>query len=79
MTIRNVSEAKEQLSALLVLVSQGEEVIIARAGKPVARLTAIHNGYEKRKPGALKGEMWISPDFDAPDPLIERLFLGEEA
>lgn len=75
MTIRNVSDAKAQLSSLLVLVEKGEEVIIARAGKPVAKLVAMKHSGQERKPGALKGK--ISSDFDAPDLLIEKMFYGE--
>ena len=71
---RNVSEAKEQLSALLVKVEQGEEVVIARAGKPVAKLVKLEPEKEPRKFGALKGKIWISPDFDDPDPELEKLF-----
>ena len=74
MTIRNVSEAKAELSALLVLVENGEEVVIARAGKPIARLTLVGRLAEPRKPGALKGKIWTSPDFDDADPELERLF-----
>ena len=67
MTIRNVSDAKEQLSALLVMVEGGEEVIIARAGRPIARLVQFDRPKKSRKLGALKGQIWISPDFDQPD------------
>jgi prevent-host-death family protein len=74
MTIRSVSEAKAQLSALLVLVEQGEEVVISRAGKPVARLSRFERSREPRKLGLLKGSFNISDDFDAPDPELERLF-----
>ena len=76
MTIRNVSEAKAELSALLVMVENGEEVVIARGGKPVARLVPIPVRAEPRKAGALKGRIWISPDFDAPDQELEDLFRG---
>lgn len=74
MTIRNVSEAKAELSALLVMVEQGEEVLIARAGKPIARLTRIDRPTQPRKLGALKGKIFITSDFDAPDPELEQLF-----
>ena len=75
MTIRNVSEAKAELSALLVLVEQGEDVVIARAGKPVARLSRFERSGQPRKLGALRGKIVISPDFDAPDEELEQLFL----
>jgi prevent-host-death family protein len=74
MTIRNVSEAKSELSALLVMVERGEDVVIARAGKPIARLVPIEKRREPRRAGALKGKIWISPDFDAPDSELEKLF-----
>jgi len=74
MTIRNVSDAKEQLSALLVQVEGGEEVIIARAGKPVARLIKFEQPTGPRKLGALKGRFKVGPDFDRPDPEIDKLF-----
>ena len=74
MTMRNVSEAKAELSSLLVLAEQGEEVIISRSGKPVARLVKFERSTQRRKLGALKGKIWISPDFDAPSPEIEALF-----
>ena len=76
MTIRNVSDAKEQLSALLVMVEQGDEVIIVRAGRPIARLVPFERPKERRKLGALRGQIWISPDFNHPDPDIENLFYG---
>jgi antitoxin (DNA-binding transcriptional repressor) of toxin-antitoxin stability system len=57
---------------LLDRVSTGEEVIITRSGKPVARLVPC--GHPERKPGALKGKIWISPDFDNEDKEIEALF-----
>lgn len=70
----NVHEAKTQLSRLLVEVEGGEEVVIARAGKPVARLVPEQGRREPRKPGALKGKIWMSDDFDEPDEELERLF-----
>ena len=71
MTIRNISDAKEQLSALLVLVEQGKEVVIARAGKPIARLVRYDKSSEPRKLGALEGKIRISDGFDAPIPKCE--------
>ncbi|MBI1332515.1 MAG: type II toxin-antitoxin system Phd/YefM family antitoxin [Armatimonadetes bacterium] len=74
MTIRNVTETKAELSALLVLVENGEEVVISRAGKPVAKLVKIEPQKQPRKFGLLRGQGWISEDFDAPDPELEELF-----
>jgi prevent-host-death family protein len=76
MTIRNVSQAKAELSALLVRVERGEEVLIARAGTPVARLTKIEKRTEPRKFGDMAGKVWISPDFDEPDLELEELIYG---
>ena len=56
MHITNISEAKSQLSALIEKVLSGQEVIIGKAGKPVARLIPYTHKMEKRIPGALKGK-----------------------
>lgn len=63
----NVHEAKTHLSRLLADVERGQEVTIARAGKPVARLVQVEPP-AKRELGADRGSIWISPDFDAPMP-----------
>lgn len=67
-TIVNIHEAKTHLSRLLVRVSIGEEIIIAKAGKPVARLVAIDEETAQRLPGTARGQVVIAPDFDAPLP-----------
>lgn len=60
---KNVTEAKAELSKLLVLAEQGEEIIITRAGKPVVRLMVVENETQRPIPGTLKGK-WILPkDF----------------
>ena len=59
----NVLEAKTTLSALLVAVEEGEEIVIARAGTPVARLVKIREAHE-RVLGADDGRIWIADDFD---------------
>ncbi|MDI6894227.1 MAG: type II toxin-antitoxin system Phd/YefM family antitoxin [Bacillota bacterium] len=64
----NVHEAKTHLSRLLTRVQAGEEIIIARAGRPVARLVPFSNRPLKRLPGSARGKLRISPDFDAPLP-----------
>ena len=74
MTIRNISDAKEQLSALLVMVEQGGEVVIARSGKPIARLVRYDASSVPRLLGALKGKVRIAQDFDAPVPECETAF-----
>jgi prevent-host-death family protein len=70
----NVHEAKTRLSRLLQEVEDGEEIVIARNGKPVARLVRHQPAREPRKPGSAKGKIWIAPDFDARDEQIERDF-----
>jgi prevent-host-death family protein len=64
----NIHEAKTQFSKLIEAVIQGEEVIIARAGKPVASLVAIQAKPLLRRAGALKGKIKVADDFDAPLP-----------
>ena len=67
-TTVNIFEAKTHLSKLIEQVERGGEVIIARAGKPVARLTRLE---PERKPivfGLLKGKIHVADDFDAPLP-----------
>lgn len=70
----NVHEAKTQLSRLLEQVEAGEEVVIARAGRPVARLVRFRPGPARRVPGRLKGRIRFVGDFDADDEAIARLF-----
>ncbi len=64
----NTHEAKTHLSRLLSRVMAGEEIIIARAGKPVARLIPIGDRPATRVSGSARGEVVIAPDFDAPLP-----------
>ncbi|OGT46750.1 MAG: antitoxin [Gammaproteobacteria bacterium RIFCSPHIGHO2_12_FULL_41_20] len=64
----NIHYAKTHLSKLIDSVMHGEEIIIAKAGKPAAKLVPITLTKSKRKPGALKGKIKISADFDAPLP-----------
>ena len=68
----NLYEAKTQLSALVDQVAAGAEIIIAKNGKPMAMLVPYRKPL--RKPGRLKGKIWISDDFDAPMPEIEAAF-----
>jgi prevent-host-death family protein len=64
MHITNISEAKAQLSSLIEKVLAGEEVLIGKAGKPVAKLVKYERRDQKRRPGALKGKIEIADDFD---------------
>lgn len=64
----NVHEAKTQLSRLLARVEQGEEVVIARAGKPIARLVPVTTAPVRRELGGDRGLFQVPDDFDAPLP-----------
>ncbi len=68
MEMINVHEAKTHLSKLLVRVSAGEEIIISKAGKPLARLVAWREPVLTRKPGLDRGKFKVPDDFDAPLP-----------
>ncbi len=70
----NVYEAKTQLSKLLEQVEAGDEIVIARYGKPVARLVPLQRTAAPRELGTLRGKIWMAPDFDEPDPELEDLF-----
>ena len=65
--IVNVHAAKTHLSRLLERVEAGEEVVIARAGRPVARLVPFRPRREPRKPGLLRGQIWLADDWDSPE------------
>lgn len=78
MIIANISEAKAQLSALIERVMAGQEVIIGKAGKPVAKIVKYDPSEKPRKPGALKGKIKIAEDFDElPDDIAEALGMIE--
>lgn len=64
----NIHEAKTHLSRLVEEVAAGEEIIIAKAGKPIARLVPLDNAPKKRRLGLLKGQLKVPEDFDAPLP-----------
>jgi len=78
MSVVNVHEAKTHLSRLLEAVAAGEEVIIAKAGKPVARLVPVEK--PKRKPGGLKGTFIMDDSFfdPLPDDLLDVMENGYE-
>jgi prevent-host-death family protein len=64
MVVNTVTEAKANLSMLLERVSQGEEIVISRAGKPVAILEPYHADRRARQPGLLRGKVRMAKDFD---------------
>ena len=64
----NLYDAKTQLSRLVDRAAAGEEIIIAKGGRPLARLVPLAARTRPRTLGRLAGEVWIGPDFDAPLP-----------
>jgi prevent-host-death family protein len=78
MYITNISEAKAHLSALIEKVQAGEEVIIGKAGKPIAKLVRYERDEEPRRPGALEGKIKIADDFDElPSDVAEAFGISE--
>lgn len=76
----NIHEAKTHLSRLVDQAAQGEEIVIARAGRPVARLVSLAPHKEPRQLGLLQDQPFlIAEDFDDPDPRIEADFYGDDA
>lgn len=73
-TTVNMHAAKTHLSRLVERAERGEETVIARAGRPVARLVPYRAHQNRREPGALRGEIEILPGFDDVDEEIARLF-----
>lgn len=74
MKVVNVHEAKSQLSRLLERAEAGEDVVIARAGNPVARLVPVAAG--ARIPGRLRGSLHVGEDFEQPLPAPIRTAFG---
>ena len=72
----NMHEAKSRLSSLVEKALAGEEVIIARAGKPVVKLVPVSYSHRPRTPGRWKGKVRIAPDFDETPEEVIRLFEG---
>ena len=77
----DISEARIRFDELLSFVEAGDEIIIARDEKPMARLVPVQGAPayvpgKKRTPGLGRGEGWISEDFD--DPLPDEFWMGEE-
>ena len=78
MKVTNIHEAKTHFSKLVERAQAGEEIVIGKAGKPVARLGPYAApARPKRKPGSLNGKIRILPGFDEMDREIEKLFSGE--
>ena len=75
----NIHEAKTHFSRLVQRVEAGEEITIARAGKPVARLVAVEPNTEVRPLGFAEGQIRMADDFDSPlpDDLLKAFYGGE--
>jgi prevent-host-death family protein len=73
----NVYEAKTHLSQLLDRAAAGEEIIIARAGRPVARLVALAEPSSPRIPGGWRGKVSMNADFDELPGEVDAAFRGE--
>lgn len=77
MTVVNVDEVKRDLARFLEQVAQGEEVVIASAGNPVAKLVPYQGATAPREPGYWKGQVRIAADFDLFPPALAAAFRGE--
>jgi prevent-host-death family protein len=78
-TIYNLYEAKTSLSRLVERAARGEEIILAKAGKPLAKLVPFRQPSLPRQPGGWEGRVRIAADFDAPlPPEIQSAFEGRE-
>ena len=76
--IVNIHEAKTHLSRLVDRAASGEEIIIGKSGRPMARLIAYTERKQPRKPGGLKGKLWVADDFDATPAWLLDAFEGNE-
>ena len=75
----NLYEAKSRLSALVERAAAGEEIIIAKAGRPKARLVPFAPAKQPREPGGWERKVWVADDFDEPlPPDVLEAFTGEE-
>ena len=73
----NIHHAKTHLSRLVEEAADGEEIVIAKHNRPVARLVALESSARPRKPGGWEGQVWMAEDFDAPLPKdLEDAFYG---
>ena len=72
----DIEDAEARFSELVDRAAKGEGIIIARDGRPMVRLVALKTEAPRRKPGLLKGKIWIGDDFD--DPLPGDVFEGDD-
>jgi prevent-host-death family protein len=74
--VTNIHDAKTHFSKLVERAEAGEEIVIGRAGRPVAKLVPYLAPRPDRVPGALRGRIWIAPDVDDGDDRVAGLFEG---
>lgn len=77
MQMINIHQAKTNLSKLIEKTLNGEDIVIAKAGKPVAKLIAYKEKLKPRKIGLLKGKIFVPDNFNDEDEEINKLFYGE--
>ncbi len=75
----NVHEAKTHFSRLLERVAHGEEIVIGKAGRPVAKLVPYREAQGPRSPGGWQGRVHIAADFGDLPPEVAKAFRGEDA
>ena len=74
----NIHEAKTHLSRLVERAARGEEIIIAKSGKPIVKLVPFSEDTQPRVPGSMRGKIEVADDFDAPlPPEVLARFVGE--
>jgi prevent-host-death family protein len=80
MKITNIAEAKATLSKLVERVLEGEEIVIARSGRPVARLVPFESDTSPRDlaQGIWRGKVWMADDFDDLPPELAAAFVGDD-
>jgi prevent-host-death family protein len=78
MEFTNIHDAKTHLSRLIRRAAAGEEIIIGRAGEPLAKLVPYRQQAGPRQGGQWRGRVWMAGEFDAADPGLERMFQGED-
>lgn len=76
MQIFNTHQAKTQLSQLITMALAGEDIVIARSGKPTVKLVPHKVSKQPRIPGKFKGKIWVADDFDDESAEINEMFYG---
>ena len=78
MSVVNIYEAKTHLSRLVARAAAGEEIVIAKAGRPVAKLVGYSEDDKPRQLGGWEGRVWIADDFDELPPDVLAAFEGTD-